>query len=240
MLAACAEAAGGRVVEIPLRSDFSFPLDAVLRATGDRTRLVWLTNPHNPTGQRISRADILAVAAGAPHATVVVDEAYADFAGETLLTGGPLPSNLIVGRTFAKAYGLAGLRIGALAGDAATLDALRKVVPPYSLNVCAAAALPAALADTAYYDWYLEQVAESKRLLYAEFDRVGVPYWKSAANFVLARFEGRGGAIASALAARGVHVRDRSRDEGCMDCLRITAGVVEHTSAFIAALKEVL
>ncbi len=241
MYAACAEAAGGRVVEIPLGPGFEFPVDRILAAIGARTRIVWLTNPNNPTGQRIPRQAILAITAAAAGAMVVVDEAYADFSGETFLSDRPgWPPNLIVGRTFAKAYGLAGLRIGALVGDPAALEPLRRVVPPYSLNVCAAAALPAAMRDTSYYAWYLEQVAQSKALLYAEFDRLGVTYWTSAANFVLARFEGRGRAVASALAERGVHVRDRSRDEGCMDCLRITAGIVEHTSTFITALREVL
>ena len=242
MYAACAEAAGGRVVEVPLGPDFVFPFDAMLEAIGARTRVVWLTNPNNPTGQRIPREAILGIAAAARHALVVVDEAYADFSGDTLLAedAADRPPNLIVGRTFAKAYGLAGLRIGALVGHPETLLPLRRVVPPYSLNVCAAAALPAALSDTAYYDWYLDQVAQSKALLYAELDRQRVTYWPSAANFVLARFDGRGGEVAASLAARGVHVRDRSRDEGCMDCLRITAGIVEHTRTLLGALREIL
>jgi histidinol-phosphate aminotransferase len=114
------------------------------------------------------------------------------------------------------------------------------VAPPYGLNVCAAAALPAAFADRAYYDWYVDQVVQSKLLLYAGFERLGIRYWKSDANFVLARFEGRGAGIASALARGGVHVRDRSSDPGCQDCLRVTAGVVEHTREFLAALESAL
>jgi histidinol-phosphate aminotransferase len=146
----------------------------------------------------------------------------------------------MVGRTFAKAHGLAGLRVGALVGRPQALAGMRRVVPPYSLNVCATAALPAALGDTAYYEWYLDQVSQSRAILYDEFDRRGIPYWKSAANFVLARFDGQGSRITAALSARDVHVRDRSRDEGCEDCLRITAGIVEHTRTFVAALGEVL
>jgi histidinol-phosphate aminotransferase len=83
-------------------------------------------------------------------------------------------------------------------------------------------------------------VAESKALLYRELARRGVEHWTSDANFVLARFPGRGATVAAALAARGVHVRDRSHDPGCRDCLRITAGVVEHTRRLLAALEEVL
>jgi histidinol-phosphate aminotransferase len=242
MYAACSDAAGGRVVEVPLGPGFAFPLERVLESITARTRIIWLTNPNNPTGQEIPTEAIARIAAAAPGAVVMVDEAYADFSDATLI-GSDLLSrspNIVVGRTFAKAYGLAGLRIGALVGSPRTLAPFRGVIPPYSVNACVAAVLPAALADTAYFDWYLAEVTRSKTLLYEAFDRLGVQHWKSAANFVLARFEGDCGRIAQDLAARGVHVRDRSRDAGCAGCLRITAGVAAHTRAFIDALGEVL
>ncbi len=242
MYAACADAAGGRVVEVPLGDDFTFPRDAVLRAIGARTRLVFLTNPNNPTGQAIPADAIEAIAAAASHATVLLDEAYADFSGDTWLAPGAferLP-NVVVGRTFAKACGLAGLRAGALVGAADRLAPLRRVVPPYSLNACAAAALPVALDDREYFDSYLRQVDESKRLLYAAFDRLGVRYWRSRANFVLACFGNDGAALIRALATRGIYVRDRSADAGCHGCVRITAGITEHTRTAIAAIEEVL
>ena len=147
---------------------------------------------------------------------------------------------MVVGRTFAKAYGLAGLRAGALVARPELLAAMRRAIPPYSLNVCAAVALPAALGDTAHFDWYVDQVAQSKAMLYDFLERRGVPYWKSEANFVLARFDGQPGRVAAGLAARGVHVRDRSTDPGCAGCLRMTAGVTGHTEALLAALEEIL
>jgi histidinol-phosphate aminotransferase len=242
MYAACTDAAGGRVVEVPLGASFQFPLDAVLAAVNDRTRIVWLTNPNNPTGRSIPRDAIVRIARAAANALVFVDEAYVDFGGESLVGDPILPElpHVVIGRTFAKAYGLAGIRAGAVIGHADTIGRLRRVIPPYSLNVCAAAALPAAFGDTAHYTWYVRQVAESKALLYRELARRGVEHWTSDANFVLARFPGRGATVAAALAARGVHVRDRSHDPGCRDCLRITAGVVEHTRRLLAALEEVL
>jgi histidinol-phosphate aminotransferase len=242
MYAACSDAAGGRVIEVPLGPGFAFPLEAVVGAIGERTRIVWLTNPNNPTGQMIPREAIVRIAERAPQALVFVDEAYGDFSGETLI-GDPLLSrrpNVVVGRTFAKAYGLAGMRVGAVIAQPDTIARLRRVVPPYSINACAAAVLPAACADADYYDRYLREVAQSKALLYDVFERRGIVYWKSAANFVLARFDGESGRIAAALAARGIHVRDRSRDAGCADCLRITAGVLDHTREFVAALGDVL
>ncbi len=240
MYAACSDAVGGRVVEVPLEPDFNFPLQRVLAAITDRTRIIWLTNPNNPTGQSIPREAILRIAEAATRALVFVDEAYVDFGGATLI-GDPMLQQfprLIVGRTFAKAYGLAGIRAGAVVGQPETIAALRRVTPPYSLNACAAAALPAAFGDTAYYDWYLNQVQESKQLLYNALQKARVRYWKSDANFVLARFEGRGADVQTSLAASGIHVRDRSSDAGCADCLRITAGVVEHTRKFVTALER--
>lgn len=242
MYAACTDAMGGRVIEVPLGPSFEFPLANVLAAINERTRIVWLTNPNNPTGQIIPREAILRIATAARNSLVFVDEAYVDFGGATLIGDAALQQmpHVVVGRTFAKAYGLAGLRAGAVVGEAETIASLRRVTPPYSLNTCAAAALPAAFGDTGYYQWYLDQVAESRTLIYFDFDRLGIVHWKSAANFVLARFDGRGARVAAALAARGVHVRDRSRDPGCSDCLRITAGVVEHTRELLATLEEVL
>lgn len=242
MYAVYADAAGGRVIQVPAGQDFTFPLDRVVAAINERTRLVWLTNPNNPSGQIIPRDAILRIATAAPEALVVVDEAYADFSGESMLDGDYVDRvpNLVVGRTFAKAYGLAGLRAGALVASAATLATIRRIVPPYSLNVCAAVALPAACADTAYHRWYLDQVRQSKSLLYDAFERLSVPHWRSAANFVLARFGGDTPRVVHGLAARGIFVRDRSKEPSCAGCVRITAGVVEHTRAAIAALEEVL
>jgi histidinol-phosphate aminotransferase len=243
MYAACTDALGGRVIQVPLGRDFEFPVERVLGALTERTRIVWLTNPNNPTGQSIPREAIARIAAAASsHALVFVDEAYADFGGTTLVGDALLRQypRMIVGRTFAKAYGLAGIRAGAVIGDPDTIGALRRVAPPYGLNVCAAAALPPAFRDRPYYDWYVGQVAESRELLYAGLGRLGVRYWKSDANFVLAKFDGGSSAIASALAAKGVHVRDRSNDPGCENCLRVTAGVAEHTRQFLAALEAVI
>ena len=242
MYAACTDASGGKVVEVQLGPSFEFPLDAVLSSLNARTRLVWLTNPNNPTGRSIPRETIVRIACAAPRAIVFVDEAYVDFGGHSLVNDPVLPDlpHVVVGRTFAKAYGLAGIRAGAVLGDRAMIAKLRRVVPPYSINACAAAALPAAFADTAHYESYVRAVAGSKSLLYDAFERLGIEHWKSDANFVLARFPGRGSAIATALAQRGVHVRDRSRDPGCADCLRITAGVVDHTQRLLEALEGVL
>jgi histidinol-phosphate aminotransferase len=242
MYAICATAAGGAIDEVGLAADFAFSLESVLAALRPDTRLIFLTNPNNPTGRLLPRDAILEVARAAPDALVFVDEAYADFSGETLVGAAELASlpNVVIGRTFSKAYGLAGLRVGALIGHPGTLEPLRRVVPPYSLNVFATVAVCAALSDLDYYAWYLSQVAESKRLLYASFERLGVRHWRSAANFVLAGFGEDARRVIDALAAREIFVRDRSNDPACPGCARITAGIVEHTYPLVSALEEVL
>jgi histidinol-phosphate aminotransferase len=242
MYAVCADAAGGQVVNVPINDDFSFPLQTVLQAINPGTRLIFLTNPNNPTGTIIPRDEILAVVRAAPQALVFLDEAYADFARETLIGDAEaraLP-NLVIGRTFAKAYGLAGLRAGAVVGDPDTLAPFRQIIPPFSLNACAAVALMAAFEDVDYYSWYLDQVNESKALLYTALDRLGVRYWQSAANFVLVDFGDDAARVMEALTAKRIYIRDRSRDPSSPGCVRVTTGVVEHTQAFVNALEEVL
>lgn len=242
MYAACADAAGGRVVEIPHGEEFAFPLERVLAGLTERTRIVYLTSPNNPTGLVIDRSAILAIADAAPQALVFLDEAYADFSGTTLLGDAALLQrpNLLIGRTFAKAYGLAGLRVGALVGEPEVVARIRRVVPPYSLNLAAAVALPAALQDMVHYQAYLRQTAESKQLLYAALDRLGVKYWRSEGNFVLARFGGKAARVIAGLRDRGIYVRDRSADPSSHGCVRITAGIVADTRRCVAAIEEAL
>jgi histidinol-phosphate aminotransferase len=203
--------------------------------------VVFLASPNNPTGQVAPREAVRAIAAAVPAGAIVfVDEAYADFSGESALEDLDAYKNIIIGRTFAKAYGLAALRIGAVMGHPDVLEPMRRVVPPYTLNIAAVTGLHAALGDTEYVRRYIRDVAESKRLLYQTFDRLGFTYWPSAGNFVLVRTGDDTARVVREMAARGIAVRDRSHQPGCKGCLRITAGVLEHTRAAIAALEEVL
>jgi histidinol-phosphate aminotransferase len=233
------KAAGGRTVSVPPRPAFEFQLREVCDALTEHTRIIFLTNPNNPTGQIIPREALRAIARRAPaEVSVVIDEAYYDFCGETFLPEIGAHPNVIIGRTFAKAHGLAGLRAGCLIGDPDRLNQIREAVPPYSLSVFAAAGWRAALRDREHLRWYLAQVGESKDLLYAACGRLGLQYWKSAGNFVLINVSrvGDPAEIVEAMATRGILVRDRSKDPGCGGCIRITAGLVGHTEIVIEAL----
>lgn len=241
MYAISVAACGGQVVRVPPRPDFAFPVEQTIAALTPRTRVVYVTSPNNPTGVRVSNADVRAVARALPRQAVLfVDEAYHDFCGDTMLGElGTLP-NVVVGRTFAKAHGLAALRAGALIAAPETLDAFRPIIPPYSLNVAAAAALRAALADREYLEWYVAQTRESRERFYAFCRRHGFTYWESGANFVLARVGPHAAALTAALRARGIQIRDKSADPGCDGCIRVTTGVVEATDAALAAMEEYL
>jgi histidinol-phosphate aminotransferase len=236
-----AEAVGGRVAQVMPRFDFALPVDEVLSAVTPRTRVVFLTNPNNPTGVPVPLDAIRQVARHVPpEAVVFVDEAYAEFAGRTFVPELRNFPNVIVGRTFSKAFGLAGLRAGCLVGAPEVLNPVRAVIPVYSVNIAAVVALRAALDDRAHLQDYLRQVADSKQLFYSACDRMGLPYWKSDANFVLVRVGNRVEALVKALAERGIYIRDRSSEPGCRGCVRIATGIVEHTRRCIAAMEEVL
>jgi histidinol-phosphate aminotransferase len=240
MYAACAEAAGLPVIRIAPGPDFAFPLAAMLAALAGGVGLIYLTDPNNPTGLPVPPGAIDAIAAEAPDALVLVDEAYADFAGHTSI--GPLLDrrrNVIVGRTFAKGHGLAALRAGALVAHPDTLDVLRALQPPFSLNICAVRALEAALDDRAYLDWYVSQARASRLAIYDFCGRHGLHAWPSEGNFVLVRLGGDVAAVVAALGARGIAVRDRSSAPGCEGCVRVTAGVLAHTRRCLEALEAI-
>ncbi|HMB79003.1 MAG TPA: aminotransferase class I/II-fold pyridoxal phosphate-dependent enzyme, partial [Vicinamibacterales bacterium] len=145
-----------------------------------------------------------------------------------------------VGRTFSKAFGLAGLRIGCIVGSPVTMDPVRRAVPVYSVNVAAAVAILAALDDLDHLNGYLTQVEESKALLYAACDRLGLGYVKSQSNFVLVRAGDRTEALVKGALAKGIYLRDRSTEPGCAGSLRIATGIVEHTQRAIAVMEEIL
>jgi len=233
--------AGGRLVQVMPRPEFVFPLDEVLAAITPQTRVVFLTNPNNPTGVGMPLDAIRTIARRVPPGGVVfVDEAYAEFAGESFIPHLDAFPHVIVGRTFSKAFGLAGLRIGCLVGAPQTVDALRRAIPVYSVNVAAVVAVQAALADLDYLRTYLQEVADSKQLLYAACDRLGLRYYRSRSNFVLVCAGDRIDTLVKGAFDKGIYLRDRSTEPGCAGCIRIGAGIVEHTLRCVAVMEEVL
>jgi histidinol-phosphate aminotransferase len=240
MYAISVTAARGRPVTIAPRPGFAFPVEAVLAALEDRPPVLFLTDPNNPTGISLPDGVVDRLAAEAPDTLVVVDEAYADFSARTSLPLLDHHPNLVIGRTFAKGHGLAGLRIGAVVGHPDTLAPIRWALPPFSVNTCAVRALEAALDDAAYVEARVEECRDAKRLVYDFCHARRLEHWASDANFVLVRVGADAPAIVAELAARGIVIRDRSAQPGCDGCVRFTAMVVEHTRRCLSALEAAL
>lgn len=235
-----AAATGARIITVAAGTDFQFPSSELLSRVTPRTRLIAVANPNNPTGSVADAASLLEIASHAPHAAMLVDEAYFDFYGKTLLPQWRELPSLFVARTFSKAYGMAGLRIGALCGNAEHIAMVSKVSSPYNVNGLALACLPTALADQSYLRDYVSQVRDGRNRLQQAFDQWAIRYWPSQANFVLAHFGSLNTALIRSMRARGILVRDRSRDYGCEGCVRITLGTSEQTARLLQVLREVL
>ena len=235
-----ARATGARVITVQAEDDFRFPLRAVLARLSPRTRLIAIANPNSPTGAVVEGEVLLRIVQAAPQAAVLVDEAYFEFYGETLLGQLATLPNLFVARTFSKAYGMAGLRIGVLAGDEERMGEVRRVASPYNVNGVALACLPEALGDQEYIQDYVAQVLRSRARLEHELRILELQYWPSHANFVLVRLGERRESFVQGMRERGILVRDRNSDPGCGGCVRITIGTEAQTDQLVEALRSSL
>ncbi|HEY0758675.1 MAG TPA: histidinol-phosphate transaminase [Acidisarcina sp.] len=235
-----ASGAGARLKMIDAGKDFAFPFEQMLEAITAKTKLIFIANPNSPTGSTASREQLIQIAKRAPHAAVLVDEAYFHFFGETVMDQvGRIP-NLLVARTFSKAYGLAGLRLGVLAAHADSMHWLRRVISPYSVNSLALACLRPALNDEIYLRWYVDQVLAARTEFAEALDLLGVRYWSSKANFILVKIGAKHKEFVEAMRSSNVLVRDRSSDPGCGGCVRVTIGTREQMADAIPVLKQSL
>ena len=235
-----ASSTDARVVAVQAADDLQFPFDRLLAAITPKTKIVAIANPNSPSGCVATRSQLLEIARRAPYAVVLVDEAYFHFFGETVMDLVGVVPNLVVARTFSKAYGLAGLRLGLLAAPVELMRWMRRVLSPYSVNSLALACLPPALEDAEYLDWYVEEVLAARAEFEAALDAANVRRWPSQANFVLIEIGAQHAEFARRMRAAGVLVRDRSSDPGCDGRVRITIGTREQMRHAIVALNEVL
>ncbi len=233
-------ATGATLVSVKCGAEFAFPVEGVLSAINPKTKLIAIANPNNPTATVAAREDLIRVLDVARDVAVLIDEAYFEFYGETVLDLLPKYKNLFVARTFSKAYGLAGLRIGAIVGSAEQIGYVRRITPPFNVNVVALACLAAAISDQQFVAEYLRGVFEGRMKLQSLFAAHGIHYWPSSANFVLVRIGEKHREFVEALAARGIQVRDRGNDPGCEGCVRITIGTAEQNAQLLEAVASVI
>jgi histidinol-phosphate aminotransferase len=237
---------GGRGIVVPAR-EYGHDLDAMLAAIESDTKLVYIANPNNPTGTFIPAATIEAFLSKVPaHVIVVLDEAYNEYLKpedqfESAEWVRKYP-NLIVSRTFSKAYGLAGLRVGFAIAQPAVTDLMNRIRQPFNVNSLAQAAAIAALNDKAFLEKGAKNNFEGYAQLTRAFEELGLEYVPSHGNFVLVRVgddDGAGARVNIALLKQGVIVRPVGA-YGLPQWLRISIGLPEENAKFIEALKKAL
>ena len=233
-----AEVAGASVRELDYRhSDLAFPLDELLAAVRPDTKAILIANPNNPTGTGIDRAGIERILDAAPDAAVLVDEAYYEFSGATVLPSVPQRPNLFVSRTFSKVYGMAAMRFGCLFSQPGNIAFMHKAQSPYSVNTLATLAARAAIRDCDYVNRYVDEVLAARARAYEGLHALGIRTFHSEANFILFEAGERAVAIRDELRRRGVLVRDRSYE--IAGCVRVTIGTREQIERFLTELKSI-
>lgn len=238
-----AQAIGARGVSVPAK-DWGHDLDAMAKAVTERTKLIFVANPNNPTGTVHTADAIEAFLQRIPeHILVVLDEAYCEF-----LTGEEYPDgvqllerfpNLIVCRTFSKAWGLAAMRVGYSLSSPAIADVLNRVRQPFNVNSIALAAAAAVLEDDAYLNRSREVNEAGLRQLSEGFERIGLPFIPSVGNFIAVDVGEQSPDIYQALLSRGVIVRPVA-GYGMPNHLRVSVGLPEENERFLAVLSEAL
>ncbi|HYF60943.1 MAG TPA: histidinol-phosphate transaminase [Burkholderiaceae bacterium] len=237
------QATGARAIVVPATAGLGHDLPAMRAAIAPDTRLVFVANPNNPTGTFLPPAEVEAFLASVPPGVaVVLDEAYNEYLEPSLRADAiawvrRFP-NLILSRTFSKAYGLAGLRVGYAVAQPATTDLLNRVRQPFNVNSIAQAAAVAALDDLEFLERSRAVNAEGLAFLEREFDALGLPYVKSYANFVLVKV-GDAAGVNERLLRAGVIVRPVG-NYGLGEWLRVSIGLPAENATFVAALRAAL
>lgn len=227
---------------VDCNEDFSFNLDNIFAKINDKTRVIFLANPNNPTGTYMNETVLKDFLSRVPdNIIVVMDEAYIEFADaddmpDTVAMVKNYP-NMVLMRTFSKAYGIAGLRIGYMIGSAECCDMMNRVRQPFNTNMLAQAAGCAALADKEWLDKVLKTNLEQKYFLYNEFKKMGLKYIPTQSNFILVKV-GDGNKVFNDMLRKGVIIRFMGSSLG--EYIRVTIGTEEENKIFINALKEVL
>ncbi len=232
------EIAGGRVLSIRYDENFRLALDNLLPALNKRPRWMALANPNNPTGTMVPKKDLATLLRAAPETVVLVDEAYFDFSGETVLPWIRKYRNLVVTRTFSKAFGLAALRLGCMFANPGLAEALHRAQNPFAVNALALKCACVAIRHREYVRRYVDEVRANRAGLCRRLDAMGVPYVPSAANFVLTRVGEQAPEIAGRLREEGILVRDWSYDPHLKGYLRFTIGSSAQTRRLCEELER--
>jgi histidinol-phosphate aminotransferase len=231
---------GGTLIQVPRDESFGVDIEAIAAAAeSSRAKLIFLPSPNNPDGSTLARRDVERLLE--LPAILVVDEAYAEFSGESVVDLVGHAPNLVVLRTFSKWAGLAGLRIGYGIVPETIIRHLWKIKPPYNINMAANAAALASLDDLEYLMANVRRIITERERVFAELQTIdGLTPLPSRANFILMRLQqGNGREVKQALEGRGILIRQYNKP-GLHDCIRVSIGTPEQNDLFLAALRDVL
>ncbi|KAF0245319.1 MAG: histidinol-phosphate [Planctomycetota bacterium] len=227
----------GRPVEIPLQDDgkrWQLDVEGLL---GTRAKVIVVASPNNPTGNAFPAEELRELARRAP-GIVAVDEAYADFCGQDLVPETRRAPNLVVLRTFSKAYGLAGLRVGYAVGQPAVIDAMRRAKPPFNVSSFSERVASRALVERAFWRKSVSVLPRERAKAMAAVAKLGCHVWESDANFFLMKPPRP---VAAGLKARGILVRDVSGHHPSLQgCVRVTTGDARTNARFLRELRKSL
>jgi histidinol-phosphate aminotransferase len=232
-----AEIYGARISVTRYTSEMEFPVETVVAALRKKPRVLFIANPNNPTGTLLPREAIRKILNAATHTAVVIDEAYAEFSGVTVVPWIRKYPQLFVARTFSKVAGLAGLRLGAVIACEDSLSLVRRAMPPFPVNLAALAAAEAAVGDRRTMRRYVNEVQRLRGWVASELKKLGVKTFSSAGNFLLANFGAPGPALFHTLEKQGILLRDRSKDIG-PGFARITIGTKSEMRRLLQAIRK--
>lgn len=235
----CAGIENLKIVEPEYSMEKGYPVEAVINAVTDKTRIIAIANPNNPCGTLVKKEEVLRIAKAAPQAAILVDECYFEYSRETVVDYIDEHPNIFVTRTFSKTWGIPSLRLGYLISQEANITALLNVRGPYDVNQFAIVAVRAALQNPEYtLDYVREVMEESKPALEKLLDEKNIPYWNSSANFIWA-FPENAEQLELKIREAGILVRPKANLQGKMG-LRITLGSIEQTTRLVELLSTLL
>jgi histidinol-phosphate aminotransferase len=231
-----AEIAGANVVALRYTDRMEFPAEEALKALRKKPRLFFLANPNNPTGTLVKQDVLRRLLKAATDTIVILDEAYSNFSGQTSVPWIRRYPQLFVAKTFSKAAGMAGLRLGAVLGQRESLALVRRALPPYPVNTAALVAGVAAIEEGKTIALYVREVKRLRTWLSAELEKRGAKVFPSSGNFVLAQFGPSSSRILEDLERAGILVRER-KDVG-PGFVRVTIGTQTELKKFLHKLPK--
>ena len=235
--------ADGVVRPVSLKENFDLDVERLLASIEERTKPIFLCSPNNPTGNQFLKADIRRVLEESGR-VVVVDEAYVHFARDSVLDLLNDYENLMVLRTFSKAYGLAGLRIGFVVLSKEIGEYLRRVQQHYSVSLFAQKAVEAFLRSWDYVAEKIEEIKKERQRLSSKLSEIeGLKPFPSEANFILTRTEKRGcssGLVQERLTDAGIFIKNIGQERLCENCIRVTVGTPRMNNRLLAELRSIL